>query len=55
MVGNPSLESLEALCVLVLARLAGWELTVWVLGWDIAPRTERLRKGLPVGRGGEGR
>ena len=38
---------------LVLAQLAGWELTVWVLGWDIAPRTERLRKGLPVGRGGK--
>lgn len=53
MVGNLSPGSLEALGVLVLAQLAGWELTVWVLGWDIAPRTERLRKGLPVGRGGK--
>lgn len=38
---------------LVLAWLAGWDLTVWVLGWDIAPKTERLRSGLPVGRGGK--
>ena len=45
-------EPLEALCVLVLAWLAGGDLTVWVLGWDIPPRTERLRRGLPVGRGG---
>ena len=43
---------LDALRVLVLAWLAGGDLTVWVLGWDIAPRTERLRRGLPVGRGG---
>ena len=44
---------LDALRVLVLAWLAGGDLTVWVLGWDIAPRTERLRRGLPVGRGGK--